>query len=97
VEVSRSASFSFPVTATHILVANFVRTDLVYVDRAYSGGNPDGSAERPYPTVAQGYGAICTEGILNTLRIFTGTYPEQIRMDKTLRLEPASGPVRIGP
>jgi hypothetical protein len=71
-----------------------VPSDVIYVDRSYAGPTPSGSICAPFRTVTQGY-QTAQNG--NTIRIFTGNYAEELRMDKTLRLESTTGLVRIGP
>jgi len=67
----------------------------IYVDAAYSSGVPDGTPERPFPTVTQGL-AAAQRG--DSLRIRANTYRERPPLDKAVRLELwGSGTVRLGP
>jgi hypothetical protein len=66
---------------------------LIYVNRGYAGSIADGSVSFPFQTVVRGYQAVQAGG---TMRIFGGSYPEQITMNKAVRLEATNGVVTIG-
>jgi hypothetical protein len=68
---------------------------VVYVDGAYGGGNSDGSRDRPFRTVTDGYlAAQPGDGIL----IQTGAYHEApLNLSKRVRLESRGGVVTMGP
>jgi photosystem II stability/assembly factor-like uncharacterized protein len=69
---------------------------ILYVNSNYGGADSDGTMERPFRTVRQGYLAAANG---DTLRIFPGTpgsYPEAISISKRLRVESVGGNVHIG-
>lgn len=68
-------------------------TGVLYVDRAYTGANPDGSAQRPFPTVTQAH-AAAVDGYV--LRIRANSYPERPLLTKQVTLEALGGAVHIG-
>jgi len=66
----------------------------VYVNRSYAGSASDGSLQMPFKTVADGYGAVATNG---NITVFSGNYNESIlNMNKTLVLQATNGVVNIG-
>ena len=65
----------------------------MHVNKTFLGPNPNGSLAAPFPTVTQANQAAC-DG--NTIRIFTGNYPEGVSFTKALRIEATNGVVNVG-
>lgn len=66
---------------------------IVHVDCSYSGGNSEGSPQRPFRTVTSAYQAAL---LADTLRISSCDYCETLTLSKPLRLEATNGIVNIG-
>ena len=67
---------------------------VIYVDQSVQGTTKNGSVCMPFSTVTAGY-QTAQNG--NTIRIFSGNYPEAIlNMNKTLLLQATNGVVNIG-
>lgn len=54
-----------------------------YVDAAYTGGNSDGSATRPWRTIAEAVTAAANDAIV---AVGEGTYAEDVQLDKPVRI-----------
>lgn len=65
----------------------------VYINKAYSGSDPNGSASTPFKTVTDGYNAAQAG---NAMTVFSGNYNEAILMNKQLLLQATNGTVNIG-
>ncbi|XXY53625.1 right-handed parallel beta-helix repeat-containing protein [Sorangium sp. So ce269] len=60
-----------------------VDAETQFVDGAYAGSDSDGTAMRPWPTIGEGLGAAAPGGLV---AIAAGTYPEEVRVDRPVRL-----------
>ncbi|WP_437753959.1 hypothetical protein [Sorangium sp. So ce1389] len=60
-----------------------VDAETQFVDGAYAGNDSDGTAMRPWPTVGEGLGAAAPGAVV---AIAAGTYPEDVRVDRPVRL-----------
>jgi len=69
------------------------RTHTIYVNLNFTGNDSDGSLQRPFRTITSAYQAAPNG---STIRIFRGSYPELLTMNKRLRLEIIDGVVSIG-
>jgi len=67
--------------------------DILFVDKSYTGGSPNGSRTAPYPTVLQAYD-VALPGYV--IRIRNGTYPEALSFTKNLYLQAENGPAAVG-
>ena len=66
---------------------------VIYVDASYTGPNPNGSANAPFPRVTDAYNAAADCNIIN---LTAGNYSEAIRLSKHIKLQAQGGPVAIG-
>jgi len=56
-----------------------VEPSTIYVDAAYAGGGSDGSAQRPFPTIAGGVAAAASGAIV---AVAGGSYAESVILQK---------------
>ncbi len=70
---------------TTVLPADFI----IYVDAAYAGINPNGTLTDPFRTVTDAVNAAQNG---NTIRIFSGNYPEVLTTEKLLQVERVTAP-----
>jgi len=68
------------------------RYSVMYVNRAYTAPDANGTVSKPYPTVTRGYQAATKP---MTIRIGGGNYPESITMSRAMYLESYNGPATI--
>lgn len=100
----RDARYTGPIGATLILIAlgllaliaamyfNYHPNHVVHVEfEAHK--LPDGSIDRPYPTVAGAAARVKREG---RVLLAPGTFAERLRISRPMRLFAPQGPVRIG-
>lgn len=71
-----------------------VQPRLIYVDATFSGGTPDGSAVRPFPTITSAHSAA-TDG--SVLKVRANTYRERPLLTKRIKVEPLGGTVLVIP
>jgi len=57
--------------------------DVIHVDGSYAGGDADGSADKPWPTIAEGVAAAVSG---QTVAIADGTYEEDVLIEASLTL-----------
>lgn len=65
----------------------------IFVNNAYTGAIEDGSATRPYRSVATAAG-VAVNG--DVIQIQTGSYPAPFTVNRSTSLIPSSGPVTLG-
>ena len=66
---------------------------VIYVDASYTGPNPNGSANAPFPRVTDAYNAAADCNIIN---VAAGDYSEAITLSKHIKIQAQGGPVAIG-